>query len=618
MSDPALASISFPVQLIHELSAATTTQEALDVLAGWLPQLIDSERASIAVFTETRDFVEVLKLTGSSAIPSGTMLPIDESVVGQACRNAKVINSPVMLGMDLLDTDQLVLAGMGSCLNAPLVGGGECFGSLNLARIAQHGFSSQDEILATSLGKVVGSTLRSLDQIESERLRARTDSLTGLANRRAILAVLTERLESEDHELSVLFVDLDDFKSINDAYGHGIGDEMLVELAHRFQECVEDEDVVGRLGGDEFIIICGHGRSQSAARELAHRIASECSAKIQTGSVDLEPRLSIGLSVKTQPGDTVADLLAQADRAMYEAKRTGQSVVEVDDRLRKYADLLGAIDRDMEGAMHRGELTFMYQPIRNLVSGAVLGCEALLRWDHPDLGLVPPPLLIERAEATGRIDALTEWALDEVAGTWAAFRAAHSEYADRWVAFNLSPRQLGGKSYVDLHMAALERHGLNSKDIVIEVVESGRIEVETTAENTLRRLAENGVEIALDDYGTGHNVIGYFVRFPIHCIKIDQSMVQAMDQSSVVRILVRGLCRIAKDLGIRALGEGIETQADLEGCIAAGATTGQGFLLGSPMSIEQLHEFVEVEARATTSASPSHQFLESSPATPAT
>lgn len=614
MPDSAISSISFPVLLIHELSAATTTQAALDVLASWLPELMESDRASIAVFSETRDAVEVLKLTGSSAIPSGTVLPIEGTIVGRACRDAEVINTPVMAGLGFADADQLASAGLGSCLNAPLVGGGVSFGSLNMARVSENGFTSNDEVLAASLGKVVGSTLRSLDQIERERKRARTDALTGLANRRAILDLLSERLERGDHDLCVLFIDLDDFKSINDAYGHAVGDEILMELADRFRACVEDDDIVGRLGGDEFVIICGTGYNETSARDLAHRLAIECSALVHAESVDVEPRLSIGLSAQTQPGDTVADLLAQADRAMYEAKRTGQTVVEVDERLRIYADLLGAIDRDLEGAMQRGEIQFLYQPIRDLLSGEVLGCEALLRWHHPDLGLVPSPLLVERAEATGRIDVFTAWALDEVARTWAAFRAADVEGADRWVAFNLSPRQLGWKSYVDVHMAALERHGLSSQDIVIEVVESGRIEVETTAEHTLRQLAENGVGIALDDYGTGHHVISYFSRFPIHCLKIDKSMVHAMDESAVVRILVKGLCRIAEDLGIRALGEGIETRAHLEGCIAAGVRVGQGFLLGSPMTIESLHEFVVAEAIAGQSDSPSNQFSGSSPA----
>lgn len=614
MPDSALASISFPVLLIHQLSAATTMQEALDVTATWLPQLMQSERASIAVFSESRDSVEVLKLTGSSAIPSGTVLPIEGTMVGRACRDSEVINTTVMADAGCLDTAQLASAGMGSCLNVPLVGGGECFGSLNMARVAENGFAENDEILAASIGKVVGSTLRSLDQIERERIRSRTDPLTGLANRRAVLALLTKRLE-RDHKLCMLFIDLDDFKSINDAYGHGVGDEMLIELADRFRNAMGDADVVGRIGGDEFVIVCGDGCDETEARNLAHRIAAECTTRIHTASVDLEPRLSIGLAAQTKPGDTVAGILAQADRAMYEAKRTGQTIVEVDQRLREHAELLGAIDRDMEGAFHNGEIAFVYQPIRDLLSGAVLGCEALIRWEHPDFGLVPSPLLIERAEATNRIDALTAWALDEVARTWAAFRAEHATYADRWVAFNLSPRQLGWKGYVELHMATLERHGLRSGDIVIEVVESGRIEVETTAENTLRELAAKGVEVALDDYGTGHNVISYFSRFPIHCIKIDQTMVQAMDESAVVRILVKGLCRIAEDLGIRALGEGIETRADLEACVSAGVRVGQGFLLGAPMTVEQLHDFVAVEGEAGANGSPSHQFSGTSPVT---
>jgi len=583
-----ISTIRFPVGLIHDLSAATTSQQALDVVAHWLPGLLETARSSIAVFTPGGSSVEVLRLSGSSAIPTGTVLPIEGTMVGSVCSQAQMWNAPILKGMGKLDTDKLASVGIGSALNTPLVSAGECFGSLNMARVAEHGFSAKDEIVAASLGEIVGATLRTLQQIESERSAAHTDSLTGLANRRAILSLLNEHTSTRATGVVILFIDLKGFKAINDAYGHAHGDQMLQVMADRFLAAVAGAGTVGRLGGDEFLVVCKKHVDVTEARSLAQQIATKSTLSIRLNSVDVEPRLNVGLAVKVHESTTGKDLLAQADRAMYEAKRSGIAVVEVDKDLRLHADLLGAIDRDLDRAMESGEITFHYQPLRNLRTRAIFGCEALIRWNHPQFGLVPPPYLIERAEATDRIHALTTWGLDKVASDWAAFRTAHPEHANNSVAFNLSPRQLGWGDYVDIHMDVLGRHGLAPADIVIEVVESGLIEVETTAEKTIRDLAERGVQIALDDFGTGHNVISYFSRFPIHCIKIDKSMVQVMATNPQVRIVVKGLTQIAKELGIRALGEGIETAADFDACLSVGMDEGQGYLLGRPMSIADL------------------------------
>ena|GEM_PF-2480108 len=589
-------SIRFPVGLIHDLSATRSRHDALDVVAHWLPSLLETARSSITVFTPDHRGLEVLTLAGSSAIATGTILPIEGTMVGQACTQAQLWNTPVTKGMGKLDTDKLSAAGLGSCLSAPLVSGGECFGSLNMARSNEDAFSRQDEVLAASLGEVVGSTLRTLRQIESERSAAHTDSLTGLANRRAVLSLLNEQTSTRETGVVILFIDLKGFKAINDAYGHAHGDQMLQVMADRFVTITGEAGTVGRLGGDEFLVVCEKRVDLHEARQLAKRIAHETTTPIRLNSVDVEPRLNVGLAVKVHESTTGKELLAQADRAMYEAKRIGAAVVEVDKDLRLYADLLGAIDRDLDRAMASGEITCHYQPLRNLRTRAIFGCEALIRWDHPQFGLVPPPYIVERAEATDRIHALTMWGLDKVAGDWASFRNMHPEYARHTVAFNLSPRQLGWSDYVDLHMAALERHNLSPSDIVIEVVESGLIEVETTAEKTIRDLAERGVQIALDDFGTGHNVISYFSRFPIHCIKIDKSMVQVMASNPQVRIVVKGLTQIARELGIRALGEGIETAADFDACLSAGMDEGQGYLLGRPMDIDELGRVAVLEA----------------------
>jgi len=608
--DGDLTSIRLPVGLIYDLNAATASQHALDVLAKWLSAIIASDRASICVFAEDRNMLEVLGISGNTTIPSGTMLPVIGSAVGKACGTGEPHRMPVLADLDAPDAVQLHASGLGSAVAAPLVSAGECFGSLNLGRVGEHAFGSDDEMLAITLGQVVGSTLRTLRQIEQERIRARTDALTGLENRRSILDGLARQLRESHAELAVVFIDVDGFKAINDAYGHVIGDLLLQGMTERLRDIVGPGDQMGRIGGDEFLIVCDPETSPGQARSLAEHIADQCTKPMRLRSVDLHPRISIGLAVQVSAPTTVAELLAQADQAMYEAKRTGRSFVEVDGDLRMSADMLGAIDRDFEHAMRTGQITFHYQPLRDLRQGHTFGCEALIRWNHPDVGFVPPPLLIERAEATDRINALTVWGLDKVASDWAELRRLHPSYKDVTVAFNLSARQLGWSDYVSEHLRCLERHGLEPADLVVEVVESGQIEVETTAEKTLRELADRGVEIALDDFGTGHNVIGYFSRFPIHCIKVDKSMVQAMADKPQVRIVVKGLTQIARDLGIRSLGEGIETLADFDACVAAGIERGQGYLLARPMSWDALVAYARTETERPPVDSPSTRFID--------
>ena len=596
ISSRSAAPVTLPLGLVRDWAAAQNFNEALDVLAIWLPELMTTDRASTTLFTSDRSGLEVFRLSGASAIPTGTILPLEGTSVGQVVQTRQVLNIPSLAEATYtLEKPGLLESGLRSVLNAPLLSSGECFGSLNVARKELDGFSETDELLLGGLAEVLGCALQMQRLLETERDFGNTDALTGLANRRSILDSLTAQLEVGESNSPVLFVDLDGFKVINDAYGHPTGDALLKELARRIIAVCEPDHSAGRIGGDEFLVLCGPGTSRAAALEVAHRLIESCQQPLQLGSIVLQPRLSVGLTVPADDGATVSELLAQADRAMYKAKRTGVSLVEADANLRHEADVIAAIDHDLDKAIATDAIEFHYQPIRHLRSGKILGCEALIRWFHPEVGLVPPPLLIERAEITGRIDAMTTWAIDRVARNLSWLRQQNSAFHDKAFGLNLSPRQFGWSEYVDTHIAVLKRYDLRPEDIVVEVVESGTIEVETTAETTIRALAEQGANIALDDFGTGHNVIRYFSRFPIHCIKIDRSMISSMVDHPTVRTIVKGLTQIATDLNIMALGEGIETRAELDACIEVGLKVGQGYFLDRPMPLCAFAELLSSE-----------------------
>lgn len=586
-------SVSFPLGLIRDWGTAGSQALCLDVLAKWLPELIDHVRASVTLLSDGGDSFQIIDLHGDVAVATGRIVSRD-STSGDVVETKSVHNIPSLVDSKSHFKNRLnPHIRLQSALSAPLAAGKYCIGSLNVARSALDAFNKDDEVLLGGIAEVLGATMLAQKRIENERDLGSTDGLTGLANRRHIMGLLDKELEAG--MTPVLFVDLDGFKLINDAYGHHTGDQLLIEIADRLKgECAPYHHV-GRIGGDEFLVLCNKAFDRQAALEFAQHLVEVCTRPVPVGSVVLQPRLSIGVAVPASDNATSSELLAQADQAMYRAKRTQVSLVEADEDVRHEAELIAAIDGDLEQALADDTIDFHYQPIRQLETNELLACESLIRWFHPTVGLVPPPLLIERAEATDRIDALTTWAIDRVARDLSALRSQNSAYLEKQFSFNLSPRQFGWVDYVETHMAALDRHGLIPSDILIEVVESGTIEVETTAESTIRALAERGATISLDDFGTGHNVISYFSRFPIHGIKIDRSMTNAMADNPSVFTIVKGLTQIATELNIESLGEGIETQAELDACLRAGMKVGQGYFLGRPMTFESLIELMHEE-----------------------
>ena len=585
--------ISLPIALVRDWGNARSFDDVIDVMSKWMPELIDSDAASLTLLTNDRTHFKRFALTGKAAIALGGLLPFN-SMPGMAVQTDSVINLPsVSEHPENFETENLLQNGLHSALAAPLRTSSHSFGSLNVARTSVNAFDERDEMLVQGLAEVLGATLFATRRYETERDRSNTDALTGLANRRHILDLLEKQLAAGGS--TVMFVDLDGFKLINDAYGHHTGDQLLTEIASRLMSECGHERRVGRIGGDEFLVLCNGSTSRKDALEFAQGLISVCSKPVVIDSIILQPRLSVGVAVPNSQRTTLAELLGQADQAMYKAKRTGVSLVEADEDVRHEAELIAAIDSDLDSALANDAIDFYYQPIRQLETNEILGCESLVRWFHPEVGLVPPPLLIARAELTRRIDNFTTWAIDRVCRDLAFLRSQHPRYSDKQLAFNLSPRQFGWSDYIDTHMAALDRHGLHPSDVLIEVVESGTIEVETTAESTIRALAERGVTISLDDFGTGHNVISYFSRFPIHGIKIDRSMTNAMATNPSVFKIVKGLTQIATDLNIEALGEGIETQAELDACLRAGIQVGQGYFLAKPMSLESLVELMHEE-----------------------
>jgi diguanylate cyclase (GGDEF)-like protein len=424
----------------------------------------------------------------------------------------------------------------------------------------------------------VNRTLRRQSEL-NEHL-ALHDSLTGLPNRRHLTARVQELVEHGTSGALVL-VDLDRFKEVNDALGHAFGDELLKQVAERLQAAARDTDVVARLGGDEFALLAADVDGARDARHIADRIVEAFDEPFRVGGVLLgvEPSAGVALLSESAGVDT---LLQHADVAMYQAKhgRTKIALYDaaLDDNTLERLSMLTELRTAVAGG---GGLHLVYQPTVDLRSGDITGVEALIRWDRPDGTVVQPADFIPLAEGTGLIGPLTEHVLHLAL---AQSRQWIDEGTPLPIAVNLSARNLLEVDLPDRVSAALFEHGVPSELLVLEITESAVIEDPVRAEEIVRALVALGIRIAIDDFGTGYSSMAALTRLPLECLKVDRSFVADLDDGGPGAMIVTASVRLAHDLGMRVVAEGVETTAQLDRLREMGCDVVQGYLLARPQA----------------------------------
>jgi diguanylate cyclase (GGDEF)-like protein len=423
----------------------------------------------------------------------------------------------------------------------------------------------------------------------------RYDSLTGLANRTLFRTRLDEamaRADTDGQLLAVLYLDLDRFKVINDSFGQRAGDEALVVVADRLREAVRDHDTPARLSGDEFAVILERLGGAEDAVEIAERIREAVRAPIAVAGTSVVVGTSIGLSVYDNQTEA-ADVLREADVALSDAKRQGRNaVVAFDASLR--ADIAQALsfEHDLAGAVDRGELRLHYQPQIDLRTGAVCGVEALIRWQHPTHGMLSPAAFIEIAEDTGLIVPIGAWVIEEACRQHRRWQAVLGPERVPAISINVSPTQLSRDDVSGRVQRALHAAGLDPSQLHVEITEVVLMGDSERAIAALEAIDDQGVAIAVDDFGTGYFSLSHLRRFPVNVIKIDQSFVQGIGASAEDQAIIDATIDLAHALGLVVVAEGVETAEQLAYLRAKGCDTVQGYYFAKPLPPDELAAFV--------------------------
>ncbi len=415
---------------------------------------------------------------------------------------------------------------------------------------------------------------------------ANTDALSGLANRTAFgvrLAATLERPNRRSGDQAVLFVDLDDFKDVNDTLGHAAGDELLQVAAGRLLDAVRPGDLVARLGGDEFAVLLDGLPEPAVALAVAQRVVTALADPVQTGSCQARVGASVGLAMRREDS-TVGELMREADVAMYAAKTKGKNRVELyDPSLDHLAIQHRALKSDLDVAVARGELVVDYQPMVDLGTGELVGMEALVRWAHPTRGLLPPSEFIELAEESGAIVGI---------GAFVLATATHHLHdwqrrfrlPSLWVSVNVSVSELERANFTEGVTDVLRDTGLDPTTLVLEVTETVLADPTGGVAGALAALRRAGVRIALDDFGSGFSSIGYLRQFPIDVLKIDRSFLSGTTPGGRAGALLEAIVAMGARLGLDVIPEGIEEPEQLSRLRAMGCRIGQGFLMSRPVS----------------------------------
>ena len=492
---------------------------------------------------------------------------------------------------------ELAESGLASCLVAPLLVQGECAGTLRIGFRGRVRFGNRERQVFAMFANNVSAALRNAKLFDGMRDMALHDHLTGLANRTMLLDRLEaarERAGKDNTKVGVLFMDLDRFKVVNDSLGHDVGDQLLIAASRRICSVLRAEDMATRFGGDEFVVLCEALDDESQAVEVAERITEALRAPFVFSGQDVFVTASVGVAVAEGDDWLPVTLIRDADAAMYRAKDSGRAKTEVFDHDMR----AGIVDRleiesDLRHAIQRRQLRLHFQPTVRTTDQVITGAEALVRWQHPVRGLVPPLDFIGVAEETGYIREIGAWVLDEACRQLAVWRSRPGLLDDTFqMAVNVSTHQMASASLLEEVRSTLERHGVPASALCLEITESALLHDTADVRRNIEGLRAMGCHLALDDFGTGYSALSYLHRLPVEILKIDRSFIQHIADGAKERAIVTGMVELAHAIGMRVVAEGVETAGQLSELRRIGCDVVQGWYIARPAVAAEVEELL--------------------------
>jgi diguanylate cyclase (GGDEF)-like protein len=504
---------------------------------------------------------------------------------------------------------QAMEAGLAAVFTFPLRHGDAQLGALDLYRDSPGPLSDQEMTVAQTLADVTSAYLVNA-KARSDLLHtaahaesiALHDSLTGLPNRILLVERIQHALRVRRRSLkplALLFIDLDDFKKVNDTSGHQVGDELLIAVSSRLTSTLRPGDTVARLSGDEFVVLCEDLQHENQIDALADRLVEVIGRPFDLNGIAIELSASIGFAFADEESDP-EDLLHMADVAMYQVKRkggAGHQVIDTQEESRTEAS--SSLRRDLSHAVKRRELRLEYQPVVRLSDSRVLCVEALLRWDHPDLGLISPAVSIPLAEQSGDIVEIGRWVLEQACVDRHRWEMKTGDET-LVMAVNVSAHQLMSPGFLETVTNILSLTDTDAKNVCIEITESAFVHDAKRTLAALSQLKALGVQLALDDFGTGYSSLSYLMEFPVDIVKIDQSFIAKLTNSKASHAIVLKTIELAHLLDLKVVCEGVETAEQDREVLALTSDFSQGFYLSRPMSAEMLDEMTGSGKKAWT------------------
>ncbi len=422
------------------------------------------------------------------------------------------------------------------------------------------------------------------------------DPLTGLPNRVLLLDRLSQalvRLERSPSAVGLLFVDIDRFKVVNDSLGHPAGDQVLLAMADRLRGCLRLGDTLARFGGDEFVILCEGLAGEVDALGMAHWIGEAMAQPLTCDAGTLVVTVSTGIALATSPLVSAESLLRDADAAMYRAKENGRDRPAVFASSMR-AKAIGRLSTEvsLRRAIAEGELEVHYQPVIDLPTGHIDGAEALVRWRHPDHGLILPDRFIPIAEETGLIIPLGAWVLREALSQVGRWQRCDERGDPMEIAVNLSACQIAQPDLVELVAEALQDSGVPPHTLQLEITESVLMKDAPAAVKILQALKVLGVQVSVDDFGTGYSSLSYLKRLPVDILKIDRSFVDGLGKDPDDSAIAKAICSLAEALNVTTSAEGVETARQVETLLGLGCSRAQGYYFSRPVPATVLHDLL--------------------------